>query len=202
MRQLIFLLLCLSSFSNFAADSSDRLQSKLNAIRSMSAAFKQVIHAKNRQISSSQGSMALLRPGRFRWQTNAPLEQLVLADGQHLWVYDVDLEQVTVRKQGKSLGGTAALFLSQNDEALRHDFSVSSYTAEGKDYFDLQAKSKQASFQRVKLLFIESELRMIELFDPMGQRTEVRFSHVKNNTRLAASLFQFKRPNGVDVVEQ
>src|SRR5580704_14348669 len=109
------LLLAFSGFV-FSQTSAELLQTKLNAIRSMTANFNQVVKAKNREVSRSSGIMALERPGRFRWQTKSPMEQLVVADGQKMWIYDVDLEQVTVKKQGKGLGGTAALFLSGYDD--------------------------------------------------------------------------------------
>ena len=181
---------------------SDALQTKLNAIRTMSASFTQVVRASKREISRSSGTMALSRPGRFRWQTKSPMEQLVLADGQHLWVYDVDLEQVTVKKQEKGLGGTAALFLSGYDDTVTRDFDVTTYKQGKKEYFDLHSKSSKANFQRMKLIFIGNELNGLELFDQLGQHTDVTLSQIKNNPVLASVLFQFKTPKGVDVVDQ
>ncbi len=181
---------------------SDTLQAKLNAIRTMSAVFSQVVSASKREVSRSSGSMALSRPGRFRWQTKNPMEQLVLADGQHLWVYDVDLEQVTVKKQEKGLGGTAALFLSGYDDTVTRDFDVTTYNKGNKAYFDLHSKSSKANFQRVKLIFVGNELCGLELYDQLGQHTEVTLSNIKNNPTLVSALFKFKTPKGVDVVRQ
>lgn len=181
---------------------SDGLQSKLNAIRTMTATFNQVVMAKKHQVSRSSGTMALFRPGRFRWQTKRPMEQLVIADGKHLWIYDVDLDQVTVKKQDKGLGGTAALFLSGYDNTLTRDFEVTTYQKGNKDYFDLKAKSNKENFQRMTLMFVGNELQGIELFDQLGQHTNVTLNHVKNNQTLAPSLFSFKTPKGADVVEQ
>lgn len=181
---------------------SDALQVKLNAIRTMSASFNQVVKAKAREISHSSGTMALSRPGHFRWQTNKPMAQTVIADGRHLWVYDVDLEQVTVKKQDKGLGGTAGLFLSGYNDTMAKDFDVTLKTQGGRDDFDLHAKSGKANFQRVKLSFIGNVLSGIELFDQLGQHTDVHLSHVKINPVLLPTLFQFKTPKNVDVVEQ
>ena len=181
---------------------SDNLQAKLSAIRTMSASFVQVVNAQKREVSRSSGTMALSRPGHFRWQTKTPMEQLVLADGQHLWVYDVDLEQVTVKKQENGLGGTAALFLSGYGDTVTRDFDVTTYNKGNKSYFDLHSKSSKANFQRVKLVFVGGELNGLELYDQLGQHTEVSLSQIKNNPTLAPALFKFKTPTGVDVVEQ
>ena len=181
---------------------SETLQAKLNAIRTMSASFSQVVNAQKREVSRSSGTMALSRPGLFRWQTKNPMEQLVLADGQHLWVYDVDLEQVTVKKQEKSLGGTAALFLSSYDDTVTRDFDVTTYTKGNKAYFDLHSKSSKANLPRIKLVFEGSMLSGLELYDQLGQHTDVILSQIKNNPTLAPTLFKFTTPKGVDVVRQ
>lgn len=185
-----------------AATPSELLQSKLNALKTMSADFTQVVKAKHREVSRSSGSMALSRPGRFRWQTKAPMEQLVVADGQQLWIYDVDLEQVSVKKQNKIVGGTAGLFLSGYNDTVARDFDVN-VSEKGKQMlFDLNAKSNKANFQRVKLTFEGPALRGIALYDQLGQLTDVKLNQVKVNPKLLASLFQFKAPRGVDVVQQ
>lgn len=181
---------------------SEALQVKLNSIRTMTAKFNQVVMANKRQISHSSGTMALARPGHFRWQTQNPMAQLVVADGQRLWVYDEDLEQVTVKKQDKGLGGTAGLFLSGYNDTVTHDFAVTVKMRGNTSYFDLHAKSMKANFQRVKLTFEGSALSAIELFDQLGQHTDVRLSTIKINPTLNQALFQFKIPKGVDVVEQ
>ncbi|ETO92733.1 outer membrane lipoprotein chaperone LolA [Legionella oakridgensis] len=197
---LFVLLFCMQkAFCNAA---SDVLQEKLNSIRTMSADFSQVIKAKKRQVSNSSGTMALERPGRFRWQTKSPMPQLVVADGERLWIYDVDLEQVTVKKQEKGIGGTAALFLSGYDDTVARDFEVTEHKKGNNDYFDLHAKSNKANFQQVKLAFEGNTLRGIELFDQLGQHTTVHLNRIKINQKLASNLFKFKVPKGVDVVKQ
>ncbi|CEG56518.1 outer membrane lipoprotein chaperone LolA [Legionella fallonii] len=202
MKKILLGLLLAFSGGVFSQTPADLLQMKLNAIRSMTADFNQVVKAKKREISRSSGTMALERPGRFRWQTKSPMEQLVVADGQKMWVYDVDLEQVTVKKQEKGLGGTAALFLSGYDDTVTRDFDVAE-KSEGKTItFDLKSKSAKANFQRIKLIFTADELTGLELHDQLGQVTLVKLSQIKSNPKLAAKLFQFKPPKGVDVVKQ
>ncbi len=186
----------------FSDGVSEALQAKLNAIHTMSASFTQSVTAQRHQVSKSSGTMALSRPGRFRWQTVSPMAQLVIADGQKIWIYDVDLEQVTVKKQDKGLGGTAALFLTNDGDTVTRDFEVTGHQEGHQEIYDLHSKSSKANFQRVKLLFTDASLSGIELFDELGQHTVVRLSHIKNNPTLASLLFKFKTPKGVDVVKQ
>lgn len=202
MKKLALLMILCCSNLVFAQTPGELLQSKLNAIRSMSANFKQIVKAKKREVSRSSGIMALERPGRFRWETKSPMEQLVIADGKKMWVYDTDLEQVTVKKQDKGLGGTAALFLSGYDDTVTKDFDVTQKDEGKLSIFDLQAKSSKANFQRIKMTFTQHDLTGLELYDQLGQITTVTLSGIKANPKLDQKLFQFKPPKGVDVVNQ
>lgn len=202
MKKIVLYVLLAFSSQAFCEDVADVLQNKLNAMRTMTANFSQVVKAKQKELSTSSGTMALERPGRFRWQTKEPMEQLVVADGQKLWIYDVDLEQVTVKKQEKGLGGTAALFLSGYNDRLTADFEVTLLNGGKNQAYDLRAKSNKANFQRLKLLFTGDNLTSIEMFDQLGQHTVVMLKNIKNNAKVAAKLFQFKPPKGADVVQQ
>lgn len=202
MKKLLILGLAVFSMQLFAASAAEQLQARLNGMKTMTANFKQVVKAKEREISRSSGNMALQRPGRFRWMTKEPMEQLVVADGKKLWIYDVDLEQVSVKKQGNSLGGTAALFLSGYDDTVAREFSVQMSTKSGKEIYDLKALSGKANFQRLKLIFSGQTLSSLEMFDQLGQHTIVDLTQVKANPKLSASLFQFTPPKGTDVVHQ
>ncbi|MBA2648508.1 MAG: outer membrane lipoprotein chaperone LolA [Legionella sp.] len=178
------------------------LQNKLNVLHTMSALFEQEVKVQNRALSYSSGNMALQRPGLFRWEIKSPMEQLIVADGHKMWVYDKDLEQVTVKKQTKELGGTAALFLSGDNETLGHDFDVSQKEQEGMMIFDLRAKSTQANFQTIQLIFKQNTLTSLRLLDQLGQITIVTLSNMQINPKLSSTLFQFTPPKGVDVVHQ
>lgn len=202
MKKNLFIFLLGFTAQAYSTSGHDALQLKLNAIRSMTAHFNQVVKAQKREVSRSSGTMALLRPGHFRWQTQDPLAQLLIADGRHLWIYDVDLEQVTVKKQDKALDGAAGLFLSGYNDTLARDFDVTVNIEGNKNYFDLHAKSSKTNFQRVKLMFEGEALTGIELFDQLGQDTDVHLDHIKLNPELVKTLFEFKIPKGVDVVEQ
>lgn len=202
MKKILTVLFALWSCTVFSDPASAVLQKKLNAIHTMSAQFKQVVKSKRRELSSSSGHMALSRPGRFRWHTKEPLSQLIVADGKKLWVYDIDLEQVTVKKQDKGIGGTAALFLSGYDNTVARDFDVVEKRKGKILLFDLKSKSKDANFQQVKLTFQGDALNGMELYDQLGQTTIVKLSQIKLNPKLPGKLFKFKAPKGVDVVQQ
>ena len=202
MKKFLVLWLSLVSFQAISQTAAEDLQQKLNGFQTMKAQFSQIVKAGKRSLSTSQGSMALSRPGKFRWQTNDPLKQVIVADGQKLWVYDVDLEQVTVKKQGKSLHGTAALFLSGYSDTVTRDFTVVKTEQGTRQIYKLQALSPKETYQKLMLSFVGAELRAIEFYDQLGQHTLVDFNQVKNNPTLAASLFKFSPPKGVDVVEQ
>lgn len=202
MRKILSCVLCFFLPAVMAATPAETVQSKLNAIKTMKANFSQVVTAEQREISRSAGSMALMRPGKFRWQTRTPMAQIVVADGQKLWVYDVELEQVTVKKQEKGLGDTAALFLSGYNDRVARDFSVKHRVKAGRDYFDLNPKNKQGNFSSVILVFAAAELQGITFFDQLGQKTEVKLSQIKNNAAVSSDLFKFSPPRGVDVLEQ
>ncbi len=130
------------------------------------------------------------------------MEQIIIADGKTLWIYDVELEQVTVKKQEKSIGGMAGLFLSRDGNTVARDFTVTRYNKNNTEYFNLISKSNKSNFNKVRLQFVNNQLREIELFDQLGQDTLVKLKNIQNNPSLSAKLFQFKIPKGVDVVNQ
>lgn len=203
MKKVVLLLsLCCYSAYTLSQTSGEVLQNKLNALSTMTAHFNQTVKAKKKTVSRSSGTMALQRPGRFRWNTVDPMEQLIVADGQKMWIYDVELEQVTVKKQQKGLGGTAALFLSGYDNQVSKDFDVTERNDRKQMVFDLKAKAPKENFQRITLKFNKEQLTNLELYDQLGQVTYVTLSQIKNNNKLAQQLFQFKPPKGVDVVKQ
>ena len=206
MKKIMLLTFILLTNSVIAENAAEILQHKLNNLRTMQASFNQVIRAKNKVLSRSSGSMGLQRPGKFRWDTKSPMAQLVVADGQHIWVYDVDLDQVTVKKQEQGIGGTPALFLGGYTNTVTRDFNVDESKKGSQAIYDLQAKaeakSSRDSFQHIKLTFTGEALSAIELFDQLGQHTTVKLSNVKVNPALSAKLFSFKPPKGVDVVKQ
>lgn len=203
MKQALLSFICFCAAQCAYADTmSDALWDKLSAIKSMQASFSQKIYAKNRELSQSSGDMAFVRPEQFRWQTKKPMEQLLIADGSKIWIYDVLLEQVTVKQQTESMGAAAGLFLSNDKSRLTHDFQVKSEDQGRTEIFKLKALEKQANIQNMTLRFEGARLESMDLYDQLGQHTAVVFSQVNINMVLSDKLFQFTPPTGVDVVEQ
>ena len=182
------------------------LQQNLNNYHTLSAEFNQSIYAKGRIVSRSSGFMSLKRPdcakcyAYFYWYTKKPIAQKVVADGRKLWIYDIDLQQVTVRKQKHGMGSAPALFLSGYNDAVARNFIVENFVKTQNQCYLLRAKARHENFQRVALCFKGNSLISIELMDPLGQRTVVKLNNVKINSALPVKLFKFTPPKGVDVI--
>jgi len=157
------------------------------------------------RVRNSSGSLEFVRPNRFRFVFKKPLEQTIVADGQTLWLYDVDLAQATARKQTQALGATpAALIASATDvRALELDFELSNAaTADGQDWVLARPRAKDSGLQSVRIGFKGTVLTTLEILDSFGQRSVMQFTQFEANPALDNALFQFKPPAGVDVLRQ
>lgn len=199
-KSILYFLLILSLGCQ-AQNSAEILQKKLNAVQAYQANFSQTVKAGGRIIQRSKGKMAILRPGKFRWYSYSPMKQLIVADGEKLWIFDKELEQVTVKTQKKGLGGTPALFLSGYDDTVSRDFEVTLTEAKNKQIFNLSPYDKEGSFKKVTLIYQRDKLTGIILLDKLDQTTQVKFSRIKVNPSLKKRLFEFKPPKGVDVIK-
>lgn len=174
----------------------------LDGLSSYQASFTQLqTDERGLKIQSSSGTMALSRPGKFRWQYAAPAEQLIVTDGRKLWLYDQDLQQVTIRPAEEALQGTPAALLSQK-KTLTETFVVSDEgDADGVKQLKLVPKSKDSDFQDVSLwLKGGAPVRMV-FRDTLGGATDITFSQGKTNAKLDAALFRFTPPKGVEVID-
>ncbi|MDO9452022.1 MAG: outer membrane lipoprotein chaperone LolA [Stagnimonas sp.] len=174
----------------------------VDGVSSYQATFTQVqTDERGKKIQNSSGTMALSRPGKFRWQYAAPSEQLIVTDGSKLWLYDQDLKQVTVRPAEEALQGTPAALLSQK-KTLTETFTVSDEgDADGVKKLKLTPKSKDSDFQDVSLwLKAGAPVRMV-FRDTLGGATDINFAQVKTNAKLDAALFRFTPPKGVEVID-
>jgi outer membrane lipoprotein carrier protein len=207
----LVLLLC-TQFSQAAG--LDGLEAFIRHTQSGRADFTQVVTAPARdglagRSKTSSGSFEFSRPGRFRFVYKKPFEQTIVADGETLWLYDVDLNQVTARKQAQTLGATpAALIASAPDlHALQADFVLQAAPdKDGLQWVVATPKAKEGQLQsvRVGLRAQEkgSELAALEILDSFGQRSVITFSRVEINPKLAADTFHFTPPAGADVLRQ
>ncbi|NNF51929.1 MAG: outer membrane lipoprotein chaperone LolA [Gammaproteobacteria bacterium] len=177
------------------------IQSYLDSVASLQATFKQVMYdAEENVTQESSGSFRLLKPGRFRWDYQEPYQQTIVADGERLWIYDADLEQVTVRAMDESLEETPAMLLS-GVGAISHSYEfVNQFEAYSLLWTELKSRSTDADFGRLRLGFIGSELRVMDLIDGLGQTTRIEFMEVKQDPELSPSAFSFVPPPGADVI--
>jgi outer membrane lipoprotein carrier protein len=188
----------------------DSLDAFVKNVKSGRASFTQTVTApaKEGQVARpkvSGGSFEFARPNRFKFVYKKPFEQSIVADGQTLWLYDVDLSQVTARKQAAALGSTpAALIAAAPDlKALQAEYELSDApNADGQDWLKATPRSKDGSLQSVRVGFKGGVLATLEILDSFGQRSVLQFSAFELNAALDASAFAFKPPVGVDVVRQ
>jgi len=207
MRKFFLFVLCFWQINAYAIDETPilMLNQLLGQTNTMRADFTQVITDKtNKPLQKAVGKMALQRPGKLRWEVLKPIAQLVVANDQRLWIYDPDLEQVTIRLISKEMGETPALLLSNTEDTLAKNFIV----REGKDiktgmlWFVLTPKSKNSMLASIKLGFNENKIQAMFLEDHLGHTTLIEFNHVTVNQVLSSSLFKFKLPSNVDVIDE
>lgn len=179
---------------------TNNLNRLLTATKSMSANFTQTTYAGSKKTNFS-GTMSVQRPNQFRWETKSPAEQLIVANGNTLWIYDKDLQQATKQSVGNQVGETPALLLSGDVNQISRNFRISQPDA-AKNYYVLTPKSANANFKNISVSFNGGRPVMMVLNDNLGQTTSIRFSNITMNKKIAASQFDFKPPAGVDVISQ
>ena len=186
-----------------AASGLDQLHAFLEGTQTAQGSFKQVVVNKDRRTTqSTSGTFAFARPGKFRWTYEKPFDQLIVGDGEKVWIYDRDLNQVIVRKLDAALGSTPAALLA-GDNALEQNFTlVAGGEGNGLEFVDATPKAPESQFSRIRLGFADNLPRRMELTDAFGQTTELTFADVKRNPKLAPDLFRFAPPQGADVVGQ
>lgn len=170
-------------------------------LRSLDGRFaQQVFDPSGQPTERSSGRISLKAPRQFRWEYQQPFSQLIVADGDHLWLYDADLEQVTVRVQSYEEQSTPLAALIDPGELDRQFVVSEAGRADGLIWVDLKArKPEDSAVQSAKLGFNASGLATMVFEDQLGQRTEMRFSQWRRNGALPADLFRFTPPEGVDV---
>lgn len=188
----------------------ESLENFVKSAKSGRADFTQVVTAPGREgqperSKTSTGTFEFSRPDRFRFNYKKPFEQTIVADGKTLWLHDVDLNQVTARGQSQVLGATpAALIAAAPDLAsLRRDFTLEpAPEREGLQWVRALPKARDGQLQSVSVGFKGDELAVLEILDGFGQRSVMRFSKMELNLSLPSATFQFKPPQGADLVRQ
>ena len=178
-----------------------RVERYVERLSTLRAEFRQeILDAAGAVREQADGTLLLEKPGRFRWEYRHPSEQLLVSDGKTVWLYDADLEQVTVRSLGDSLSTTPAMLLSGRGGVDESFIASDGGQADGLDWVELAPRLEETDFRRIRLGFRGSELARMDLVDRLGQTTRIDFVAVERNPRLPADSFTFVPPPGVDVV--
>jgi len=162
--------------------------------------FQELLGPDGEVIELASGALSIKRPGRFLWRYAEPIEQLVVADGANLWIYDVELEQATVTSLDNAAAASPAMLLS-GEAALDADFEIlESFDADDVRWVRLAPKAEGGDFRQVLIGFRGEALSQLQLLDSLDQRTTIEFVDVEVNSDLADTLFDFLPPSGVDVI--
>ncbi|MDZ7754441.1 MAG: outer membrane lipoprotein chaperone LolA [Gammaproteobacteria bacterium] len=186
-----------------AAGTQARLEAFLGRVETLQAEFSQrLFDEQGRPIESSAGRFYLARPDRFRWSYHEPYAQEIVADGSRVWMYDGELEQVTVRGLDDALGSSPARLLS-SEAPVGEAFEIRELgDQDGLHWVELRPRDAESTFSALRIGFDGATLRRMELQDNFGQNTQLTFEAVEENPALAPETFRFTPPAGVDVIRE
>lgn len=178
-----------------------RMHAFLEDVHSLKADFTQVVLDSNlKQVKQSNGTLMIKRPGRFRWDYAKPNPEVIVADGERLWLYDVELQQVTVKPLNDTLAASPAVLLSGSNDVER-SFKVEDLgERDGLEWVSLVPKVKDTDFDNVKLGFKGDDVAVMELKDNLGNLTRITFSNLQRNVPIGDDAFKFTPPKGADVI--
>ncbi|QOR38285.1 outer membrane lipoprotein chaperone LolA [Billgrantia diversa] len=184
-----------------ANEGAERLASMLEPLETVEASFEQLIlDGSGERLQQANGRMWLSRPGKFRWEVDAPYQQEVVSDGSEVYLYDPDLEQVTVQALDERVTHTPALLLSGSAGELTQSYEVSRQQQGGSETFRLVPKSPDTLFEELQMTFSGERLAALQMIDSTGQETVIEFSDVRTNHAIDDRRFAFEIPEGTDVI--
>ena len=199
--RLLTLLFALVLTSAAHAGGVERLKAFIAGARTAEADFTQTVADRSGRVTQeASGKMAFARPGKFRWDYRAPYEQVIVGDGDKLWLYDADLEQVTVKPLGEVVAGTPAALLAGDDAIEKYFILKNAGEGGGLEWLEATPKTRDTTFERIRMGFKGDALVQMELFDFFGQRTTLRLSNLARNPAIAPSRFRFTPPRGADII--
>jgi len=202
MRFLVLFLTLAVSLPASAADSARaRMEAFSKSLNAISGTFEQsVTDANGHRGDESRGTLALEAPRQFRWETTAPFQQTIVADGARVWVYEPDLEQVSVRNQSAAESHSPLTVLTDLSQLDRQFKASEGGTHDGLVWLKLEPQARDAEFEYAELGFDGDALRRMRFKDSLGNQTQIFFADWKRNPSLPAGTFKFVPPKGVDVV--
>jgi outer membrane lipoprotein carrier protein len=200
MPKLIFTLLLALPTVAFAGG-TERLMEFFDKTSSMRAQFQQVVtDNRGQKVQEVSGTMQLVRPGKFRWDYQKPYQQEIVGDGTRIWLFDPELNQVTVRNMSQAIGSSPAALLAGNKE-IEQNFILENLGVEDKlEWVLAKPKSQDSGFDEFRLGFSKAGLERMNLKDSYGNLTSIKFSKLERNPVINQQAFMFKPPKGADVV--
>ena len=197
------LLLLLAPGVALGAATVEELKALLRETATARAHFAQIVLDSNmKTLQQVTGTMQFARPGRFRWEYDRPYEQIIVGDGTRVWLYDKDLNQVTVRRFDRAIGSSPAALLAGSNE-IEKDYTLKGLPSrDGLDWLEAVPRTLDTAFERIRMGFGKTGLEAMELRDQFGQTTVIKFSTIERNAKLAPELFRFTPPKGVDVISE
>ncbi|OOV87818.1 outer membrane lipoprotein chaperone LolA [Oceanospirillum linum] len=181
---------------------TEQLSQLLTQMQSLDADFQQrILDAKGSRLQEVSGHLSLARPGKFYWSTETPFPQTVVSDGETLWLYDPDLEQVTVQQVTQAQNQTPAMLLSGDITSIEERFSIrlTRDSAQFKEFL-LIPTGQESLFEELRLSFSQGQLASLLLADSLGQRTSIELFATRFNPELPDDRFTFAIPDGIDVI--
>ena len=202
MKYIVFMLAIISGFNSpvFAQSAEKRLNNALGSLDNLTADFKQtVLDDEKKIVQQSSGKVAIQRPGKFSWIYTTPYEQQIIADGKELWVYDVDLDQVTVKSMSTGLASAPIMILMRKNK-IGSEFNISEVGQRKFLYWvELEPKSQDMDYNNVYIGLEDGVVKAMELRDKFGQSTQIVFDNLRLNVVHNPKTFKFVPPPGVDV---
>ena len=200
-RLLLFLFALLPGVAGAAG--VEALKALLEQTTTARARFAQMVLDKNlKMLQQATGTMQFSRPGKFRWEYDKPQEQVIVSDGSRVWIYDKDLNQVTVRRVDRALGSSPAALLAGSNEIEKSYTFTAIGNQEGLDWLEAIPRTQETAFEKIRLGFGKSGLEAMELRDQFGQVTVIKFSTIERNAKLPPEAFRFTPPKGADVISE
>ena len=183
------------------AASVERFQAFMRTTPSAQADFEQKVYDRNRKlVQTATGTFTFQRPGRFRWTYVKPYAQLIVGDGEKVWIWDEDLNQVTVKRLASAIGSTPAALLAGAAEVAEAFVLEDLGSRDGLEWLEARPRTRDSGFERIRLGLGVAGVEAMELVDPFGQTTLLRFTNIQRNPRLDPAAFRFVPPKGADVL--
>ncbi len=199
MNKLLAIFLIILALPAWGANGIERLERFMDGLQTLRGEFRQRLPEGGSPFKEARGNLVLARPGRFRWEYTYPLGQLMVADGETLWIYDPDLAQVTRRPLGEALSDTPAALLGSKIPLEQRFQLVDGGERDGLSWVILIPRERESGFEGIRLGFDDHGLKRMVLLDLLGRVSELEFTRLERNVAIAPDTFRFEPPPGVDL---